>query len=234
MSEPSLARYALYYVPASDSPLWRFGCSIIGYDSLRGCDVPLSCPEGWTAGDWRDATAEPRRYGFHATLKAPFRLAVGQSEQDLRQAVRAFSNGRAPVPLGRLQTAQLGSFVALVPEVQGGGLESFAAQVVMAFEPFRAPLTAEDRARRKPEALPARERAYLDRYGYPYVLDAFRFHMTLSGPLPAGRIAGTRDALDAMLAEVGSLPDLVDAVALCRQDGPGTGFRILDVSVLTA
>jgi putative phosphonate metabolism protein len=227
VAEPSQARYALYYTPAPDSPLWRFGCSVIGYDSIRGCDVPPVVPEGWTADDWHEATAEPRRYGFHATLKAPFRLAAGRTEGELLQAVRAFSEGRSPVPLGRLRIAQLGSFVALVPAVQGDELESFAAQVVTAFEAFRAPLTAEDRERRKPETLPARERAHLDRYGYPYVLDAFRFHMTLAGPLPPARIAPTRMAIDAEFERLRLFPTAIHIIALCRQDSPEARFRVL-------
>ena len=88
MADPSQVRYALYYTPPPDSPLWRFGCAVIGYDSVLGCDVPLALPEGWSTDDWRAATTEPRRYGFHATLKAPFRLAAGSTEDDLLEAVR--------------------------------------------------------------------------------------------------------------------------------------------------
>jgi hypothetical protein len=175
--------------------LWLYGCAVLGYDAVRGCDVPHATPEGWLADDWRAATAEPRRYGFHATLKAPFRLAEGRTEADLRHAMEAFSVGREPAQLGTLRVATIGNFVALVPQEQGHELLALAAAIVTTFEPLRAPLSAEDYARRRPEALPARERAYLDRFGYPYVLDAFRFHMTLSGRLPPERIDQTRKAL---------------------------------------
>ena len=220
MADPSQVRYALYYTPPPDSPLWRFGCAVIGYDSVLGCDVPLALPEGWSTDDWRAATTEPRRYGFHATLKAPFRLAAGSTEDDLLEAVRTFSKGNLPVPLGGLRVAQIGSFVAVVPEVQGKKLENLAADVVTAFEPFRAPLTAEDRSRRKPELLSNLERSYLDCYGYPYVLDAFRFHMTLSGPLAPECIDWTRKALELDFLPVVARPTCVDRIALCAQPEP--------------
>lgn len=223
----SVPRYALYYVPAPDSPLWLYGCAVLGYDAVRGCDVPHATPEGWLADDWRAATAEPRRYGFHATLKAPFRLAEGRTEADLRHAMEAFSVGREPAQLGTLRVATIGNFVALVPQEQGHELLGLAAAIVTTFESFRAPLSAEDYARRRPEALPARERAYLDRYGYPYVLDAFRFHMTLSGPLPPERIDQTRKVLETGLLPVVPLPTCVDRIALCAQPSPGARFRVL-------
>jgi putative phosphonate metabolism protein len=223
----SAPRYALYYVPAPDSPLWQFGCAVLGYDAVRGCDVPHATPEGWLADDWRAATAEPRRYGFHATLKAPFRLAEGRTEADLLHAMQAFSAGTVPAPIGILRVATIRNFIALVPQEQGHELLALAAAIVTAFEPFRAPLSAEDHARRRPEALPARERAYLERYGYPYVLDAFRFHMTLSGPLPPERIHQTRKAIETDLLPVVPLPTDVDRIALCAQPSPDTRFRVL-------
>ena len=82
------ARYALYLAPPADSELWRFGSRVIGRDAASGVDISGFALEGWSAPDWRAATQEPRRYGFHATLKAPFRLAEACDEAALRGAVR--------------------------------------------------------------------------------------------------------------------------------------------------
>lgn len=220
-------RYALYYVPAPESALWRFGCGLLGYDSIHSRDVPLAAPGGWSAADWHAATEEPRRYGFHATLKAPFRLADGRTEDDLRDALETFARDRAPAPLGALHVKTLGQFIAIAPEEQGDLLTILAADAVTAFEPFRAPLSTEDLARRRPWSLPPRERDYLDCYGYPYVLDAFRFHMTLSGPLPAAAIVPARAAIEAGFGRVDPLPKELDRIALCRQDDPLSRFRVL-------
>ena len=80
-------RYAIYYAPDPASALWLFGSSVLGYDARTGRNVPLLAPAGISLADWEMATTDPRRYGFHATLKAPFRLALGMSEAALLDAV---------------------------------------------------------------------------------------------------------------------------------------------------
>lgn len=79
MTQPA-PRYALYYTPAADSALWRFGSATLGYDAITGRDIAFAVPPGCEALDWQELIAEPRRYGFHATLKAPFELANGRNE----------------------------------------------------------------------------------------------------------------------------------------------------------
>lgn len=228
------ARYALYLAPPPDSELWRFGSSVIGRDAFTGEDLPGFAPEGWSAPDWRAATEEPRRYGFHATLKAPLRLADGVDAATLGAAVEALARAVAPFDLGALQAAWLPAsagrgFVALTPEATAPGRAELAAlesRAVRELDPFRAPLGAAERAKRAPERLTARQREHLDRFGYPYVLDEFRLHFTLSGPV------AQPDAVAQALAQdyrrrVASARFRVDALVLFEQaetDGP---FRIV-------
>ena len=68
-------RYAIYYAPSVDDPLWRFGSQCIGYDALTGADSEVPQTAAIPRQDWLAWTQEPRRYGFHGTLKAPFHLA---------------------------------------------------------------------------------------------------------------------------------------------------------------
>src|SRR4051794_24659558 len=110
-------RYAIYFAPPPESALWRFGSGVLGYDASTGADAPLLAPDGFLPAEWRDLTAEPRRYGFHATLKAPFRLAEGATEADLAAAMARFAAQRPPVSTELFVTA-LGSFVALAPRGQ--------------------------------------------------------------------------------------------------------------------
>src|SRR6266436_2078374 len=77
MTDP---RYAIYFVPAPDTALYRFGAGALGYDCFTGADMATLDTLPVDAGAWRELTREPRRYGFHATLKAPFRLAEGRTE----------------------------------------------------------------------------------------------------------------------------------------------------------
>lgn len=228
-------RYAIYFAPAAESPLWRFGSSVLGYDAVTGEDVPARVPEGYTPADWHALTAEPRRYGFHATLKAPFELASGRSEAQLRAFAHNCAAGLSPVPLAGLEVAALGSFVALVPSAESEALQRLAFSLVQAFEPFRAPLSEADMARRLKSPLTPAHRAYLEAYGYPYVGDAFRFHMTLSGSLPPEEVATVKSALAQAYAELVPPPAAVkiDRIALFRQDTRESRFKLLDSMLLS-
>ncbi len=225
----STPRYAVYYAPAADSLLWRFGCATLGYDAFTGEDVAFAIPPGCDAGAWSQLTAEPRRYGFHGTLKAPFELANGRSEGQLRAFAHQIAAGLSAVPLAGLTMTALGRFVALIPAEPSPALQKFAFDIVQAFEPFRAPLSPADLERRLASPLTPAHRAYLEAYGYPYVGDAFRFHMTLTGSLPQDDVLGITTALSrACSAAVPVAPVAIDRLALFRQDGRESRFRLLD------
>jgi putative phosphonate metabolism protein len=219
-------RYAVYFAPAAGSALHRFGAAVIGYDADTGRDLAQLAPAG--VADWPAATAEPRRYGFHATLKAPFRLAAGLDAPDLVAAVAAFAAERAPVRLAGLAVAAIGPFCALTPLGDVTALQRLASDVVLAFEPFRAALTEADRARRLQSPLTPRQIGYLDTFGYPYVHEDFRFHMTLTGPLHVDLRDRVRDGLATLHAEaVPAGPVVVDQLAVFRQATPAERFRIV-------
>ena len=228
MTEAS-PRYALYYAPAADSALWRFGSATLGYDAVTGAGVDFAVPPGCEEFDWPEVTAEPRRYGFHATLKAPFELANGRNEGALRAFARNYVAGRPPIRLAGLGVNALGRFIALTPSEPSEALQRFAFDIVQAFEPFRAPLSEADLARRLQSPLTPAHRAYLEAYGYPYVGDAFRFHMTLTGSLPAGEVAPVKVALVAAHAQaVPAGPVPIDRIAIFKQASRSSRFVLLD------
>lgn len=219
-------RYAVYFAPAPKTPLWRFGSEAVGYDAALGRAVASLPPVGIAAEDWSRWTEAPRRYGFHATLKAPFRLAEGLAEPDLLDAVAAFAGRQAPVAVPELAVRLVGGFVALVPAEPHAGLEALAAACVTGLEGLRAPLDADDRARRRPDRLSPREVELLERYGYPHVLERFRFHMTLTGSLPAEAREPVRAALEARYAMLAP-GAAIDALTVFAQPAPEASFRIL-------
>lgn len=225
----SKSRYAVYYAPAADSALWRFGSATLGYDALTGADLPFAVPPGCDSTTWPAFTEEPRRYGFHATLKAPFELADGRNEEQLRAFARNHAAGLDAVELAGLSVTALGSFVALTPSAPSAALQRFAFAAVQAFELFRAPLSETDKARRLRSPLTPAQHAYLEAYGYPYVGDAFRFHMTLTGSLPGEQAAPVKQALEAAYAAaLPAGPIRIDRFALFRQDERAGRFRLLD------
>lgn len=219
------ARYALYFTAAPGSPLAAFGEAALNGDT----------PPGFSPADWRAITAEPRRYGFHATLKAPFAPAAGVTEDDLRATLRDFAAQQKPLAPIALELAALGRFSALVPAAQSRALDTLAGHVVEVFDSWRAPLSEADRARRLQAKLSPREREHLERWGYPYVFEDFRFHMTLAGPIPPEQ----RDAVDAALRDLverhpGCTEMHVDGLTLLAEPERGAAFRVVERAAFSA
>ena len=219
-------RYAIYYAPAQGSFLDQFGAEMLGYDAWIGAALPFASGVVEQMPDWRELTQDPRKYGFHATLKAPMSLN-GRRESELHAACADFARQPRLIPQITPVVNPISGFIAVIPEGRSTELEQFAADCVRAFDPFRAPLTAEDRARRNPSRLTPRQVEYLDRWGYPYVMEEFRFHMTLTGRLDETR----REAVLAMLRERFARLNLtelaIDRVALFKQADVKARFEII-------
>ncbi len=217
-------RYAVYYAAPPDSPLERFGTGWLGRHHRTGERLPQPALPGLAAERLAALTASPRRYGFHGTLKAPFRLAEGRTSAALHAAVAAFAAERTPFALEPLVISDLKGFLAFVPAGPAAALDALARACVRGFEPFRAPLTTEERNRRPLDRLSARQLAQLERYGYPYVLDDFAFHMTLTERLGAADKATLLPHLQAIARPLAAEPFVVDAVAVYEEPTKGADF----------
>lgn len=223
-------RYAIYHAPAPGSTLDRFGAEHLGYDAYSGNDLPFPAD---VPADWRELTQDPRKYGFHATLKAPMTLADDKTEAQLAMACEAFAGVARRIPVIAPIVDSISGFIAVIPATPSAELQQLAADATRDFDGFRAPLTPEDHARRKPERLTPRQRDYLDSWGYPYVMEEFRFHMTLTGRLDAAR----REPIIAMLKDRFAATGLdtlaIDRIALFRQENAASRFRIIEHYLLT-
>ena len=230
------ARYAIYFVPESGTKLAVLGSSLLGRDSETGAPVEQPRIPGLTPSRFRELTTDVRRYGLHATLKAPFYLKRGKTEQGLLEAASHFVSGRQAITLPRLMLRRMDSFFALVPAAETpleqralSAIAGLAADAVSFFDPFRAAPSAHELARRNPEKLTARQRQLLAEWGYPYVFDAYRFHITLTDRISSPE--ETRQALPALEAFL--KPALmeetaVSGICVCKQDVGGTGpFSLL-------
>ncbi len=227
MSEAS-ARYAIYYAPEPESVLWKFGSQVIGYDAVDGQELAVPAFAGDLSERWAELVSEPRKYGFHATLKAPFHLASGVDEVTLMVAIERFAATTHAASIEGLEVATIGPFIALKPKGDAGALNALASTIVRHFEPFRAPLTDEDRARRLKSPLTERQIDYLDRFGYPYVHEEFRFHMTLTGPLHVDDRDTALTTLKTAYHEQ-SIADhsSINRICMFKQATPSARFRII-------
>lgn len=221
-------RVAIYAAPCPEDPLWAFGSATIGYDAVGGRALSKPPPLGLNPECWAALTADPRRYGFHATLKAPFSLSGTTGLAPLSQAVRVFCEATDALPPFALDVRMIGDFLALVPTSALYELQSFAASVVIGFDGFRAPLSRAERERRLSAGLSEQQIVNLDTWGYPYVLDDFRFHMSLTGKV---RDEALRQELKEALTEsfqreTGGAAFALDSLVLFTQKARGEAFRI--------
>jgi putative phosphonate metabolism protein len=216
-------RFAIYFAPSATSNLWERAAVWLGRDANDG-----DLFDGPVAGIDRDRllnfTQSANRYGFHATLKAPMSLAEGTTEADLRAAISAFAAQHSPIDLGKPQLTSLDGFLALLVDDKEQ-LQDFAAHVVETFDPFRAPMTIKDREARVGKGLTERQIELLDAYGYPYVFEEFRFHMTLSDRLGEADAAEITPAAQTWFSPVLDEPLLLDRLSLFHEPDTGKPFR---------
>lgn len=223
-------RYAIYYAPR-DGAFAGAVASWLGWDPVAGAVVAHPVLDGFPA-PVEALTAEPRKYGFHGTIKAPFRLADGVGRGDLQGEVARIAARLSPVVMPGLRLAALKGFVALLPDGEEADLLELGAEVVTHLDPLRAALTEAEVAKRRPERLSARQRTLLEQWGYPYVMEEFRFHLTLTGNLDATTAQGVMAALEPWLAPVLPRPFVIEDLCLFGEDAAGR-FHLLSRHALT-
>ena len=224
-------RYAVYFAPEKFSPWWMFGAHWLGRDECDGVALTQPQLEDIPPQELQRLTVEPRRYGFHATLKAPFRLAEGCDEETLLTRLRTLAKTLSPLQLGPLRANMLSNFVALVPENVTTGLQELAASCVISLDDLRAPLSKDDVFKRQADKLDTRGAELLALYGYPHVMERFRLHMTLTGPTDKPTAQCIQHAIATEVARLNALTPLaLDRLCLFVERTPGVAFlRIADV-----
>jgi putative phosphonate metabolism protein len=228
------ARYAIYHVPPADAPFTRFGAALVGYDAFAPKDLAHP-PQATSAfADWHQLTADPRKYGFHATLKAPFLLKDGATEADLIESFDRFVATPRTIPVITPVVRAISGFIAVVPETPTPALSQLADDCVTEFEPLRAPLSDHDRQRRLKSPLTPRQIEHLDRWGYPYVFEEFRFHMTLTGSLPGEKRAAVLPFLQTEFAQLDLASHAIGEIAIFRQASSEARFTVLRHAALRA
>lgn len=219
-------RYAIYYAPAADDVLWRMASAWLGRDAYDGGALTRPQVPGLHDLDLDALTAAPRGYGFHATLKAPFELIADRAEAELLAFAAAFAR-RQPAFEVPIAPAALGRFLAFRLETPSPQMDALAEACVKEFDTFRAPLSDHDLARRRKSQLTPQQDERLTTWGYPYVFNDFRFHMTLTGAIADDAVrARVLAALQEHFAEI-PRTHRFDGVALFKQERRDGPFNVL-------
>ncbi|KKB13379.1 hypothetical protein VE25_02690 [Devosia geojensis] len=218
-------RYAVYYAPPATSALWERAAIWLGRDAATGetFDGPVA---GMDRNRLLNFTGSPNRYGFHATLRSPMRLRREADEGDLAGTVSDFAEANAPFSMGPMEIRSLDGFLAIVPTQQSEELTEFAQACVEAMEDLRAPLSDKERARRTASGrLTPRQHELVDQYGYPYVAEQYRFHMTLTDRLDPEAAPEIRAAAETWFGPLLNGEMVLDSVSIFVEPEPGLAFR---------
>ena len=207
-------RFAIFYLPPPGL-LTSFATQWLGWDVLAGQSVTQLDLDGL-----EEATQAPRKYGFHGTLKPPFQLAEGSDLAQLTEALSDLAGSCDPAECEGLELTRLGRFFALTPVGDTQALKHLAARCVQELDRFRAPLKEDELLRRRKKGLSPRQDALLQTWGYPYVMEEFRFHLTLTGRLPKADLPHWQERLSSHLPPLPS-PFRVEEIALVgeRENG---------------
>jgi len=222
--DPATARFALYYAPPAGSLHDRFGSTWLGRDARSGRALAQPAVPGLDADRLLALTDSPRRYGLHATLKPPFRLREGATAGDIDVRLRAVAAGLTPFSF-RVVAAPLDGFLAWQPRDRRDAIAVVAESCVTRLDELRAPPSEAELARRRAARLSDRQETLLARWGYPYVLDQFRFHITLSERLALAEADLLLGAIHAFSGEAEHEPLGFDAISLFVQAREGEHFR---------
>ena len=226
------SRYAVYYAPEIASYLADFGASWLGWDPERGeavahpayADLPVPVSE---------LTATPRKYGFHGTLKPPFKLTNGYTVSDLNDALVELAGQQQAFDIEAVNLHSIGGFLAITPTRHSAPLAALAENCVRQLDAFRASPGEAELTRRRSAKLSKAQDRNLTRWGYPYVLDEFRFHLTLTGKLAPEILEPVRERLQIELASILAKPLPIQEICLFREAQDGN-FHIVKRYQLSA
>lgn len=213
-------RYAVYYAPR-DGAFATAAAAWLGWDVVQGCAVPQPAPAGLPA-PLAELTKAPRKYGFHGTIRAPFRLDAGLGPADAQACVANLARSQRPVVFPALRIENLHGFLAFTPEGDTTDLLRLGAEVVRGTNHLRAPLNQAELAKRQPDRLTPRQRDLLDEFGYPWVMEEFRFHLTLSDQFSPDHMAGMTAAARDHFADALPQPFVIEDLCLFGEDNDGT------------
>ena len=226
-------RYAIYWAPPEGSALAELGAAWLGRDATADRPLKRFAINDFDENVLAAITAEPRRYGLHATLKPPFVLAKQQILAELEAELRAFAARTAPIIAPHLRVTRLGHFLALTLSQPANAIDALANSCVERFDRFRAPPWRQELARRRKAGLTPAQEENLQRWGYPYAMNEFRFHVSLTGSIARPLADRLLPELTNLFAPVASHPLELNEIALFVEPAPGAPFRLLRRFALT-
>jgi hypothetical protein len=221
-------RYAVYFTPSVGTDWHEAGSRWLGRYASSGQSVAQPRIEGIAASTFAALTEDPRRYGWHATLKAPFRLAKGMDEDALAQSMRQLADTMTAFSLPTLRAGLIRNFLAVRPEGDLKKINAIARACTTALHQFVEPLTPSELQRRRNVGLTAEQDRLLMQWGYPWVLDQFQFHFSITSSLNQVDTEMNQLLLDAAKRHFETLEKCrFEQLSLFVEPAPGENFLLV-------
>ncbi len=200
--EKNYKRYAIYYAPIENPELDLFGKCWLGWDPYKGEETTKSDLSKLPSfKKFSGLVLTPKQYGFHGTIKAPFRLKNKYTYSDLENKVREISKQIQSFHLDKLVIKKLGNFIALTPS-KNLKVNDVSNKFVEGLDFLRDDLSEDEIKKRHPHKLSFNQKKMLFKWGYPYVFNEFKFHLTLTGKLRIEEIDNVYKYLQTILKSV--------------------------------
>ena len=200
--EKNYKRYAIYYAPIENPELDLFGKCWLGWDPYKGEETTKSDLSKLPSfKKFSSLVLTPKQYGFHGTIKAPFKLKNEYTYNDLENKVREISKQIHSFYFDQLIIKKLGNFIGLIP-TNNLKVNAVSNKFVEELDYLRDELSENEIKKRKPHKLTSNQKQMLFKWGYPYVFDEFKFHLTLTSKLNVVEIDDVLRSLQNILKQV--------------------------------
>ena len=223
---PAFRRFAVYYLPKVDSQLGTLGNHWLGWSVSDGEFVDrLTDP--LIPKDIANVTKRAQKYGFHGTLKPPMQLKAEFGQTEFLSALRQLISTQRPFTIPEMHVRLIGNFLALTPSAPCHLLDQLATNLVVGLDDLRQPPDESEIAKRASVGLTKQQHLLLKKWGYPYVLEEFRFHLTLSDALHKDRSAALLDAARTIFSTATQSPIRISDVAAVGESETGM-FHLIE------
>ena len=226
-------RFAIYFTFARDTALYQKATLWLGHCVYNEALCRKESGDGFSPQLERfRSVQQAAHYGFHATLKPPFRLQARTTRTELVDRLVDFASSIQPFNCAPLKVASIDNFIALTLSEDCDELNQLARQCVQSFESFRAPLNETEMQKRLKPPLTLRQQQLLNQWGYPYLFDEFRFHITLTDRLSDDLVEDALHRLDLEFSPLLSSSLYIDRICLFHQKDSATPFQLVQTCLL--
>ena len=189
------SRYAIYYAPPKESSLEEFGRYWFGWDPLNAKLINnkhrINYLNRFGIKNLINIDKNvliPKKYGFHGTLIPPFKLNKNYSTNTLFKKTEEIAKKFKKFKFYKFKLKKMNNFYAFVQNKKNNNINKLSNRLVRELFKFRSPLSKKEIDRRNPSKLSKLQLNILYKWGYPYIMSEFNFHMTLASEVTGNKL----------------------------------------------